>query len=186
MVPLSSLWLPVLLSAVIVFLASSVIHMVLPFHKKDWKKVPDEDAFLDAFRRLGIAPGDYAVPCARSPQDMKRPDFIEKLAKGPNVFMTVIAGGSHSMGTSLVLWFIYSVIVSVFGGYVAGRALPPGADYLDVFRFAGTVTFACYAMALPQASIWYKRNWGTTVRSMIDGLVYGMLTAGTFGWLWPR
>jgi hypothetical protein len=186
MVPLSSLWMPVLLSAVLVFLASSVIHMVLAVHKNDLKKVPDEDATQDAFRRLGITPGDYAVPCAGSSHDMKHPAFVERMAKGPVLFMTVLPGGQGFMGTSLALWFAYCIVVSVFGGYIGGRALAPGADYLDVFRFVGTVAFACYAMALPQASIWYKRNWGTTIRSMIDGLIYGSLTAGTFGWLWPR
>jgi hypothetical protein len=186
MVPLSSLWLPVLVSAVIVFLASSIIHMVLPFHKKDLQKVPDEDAVQDTFRRLGIRPGDYAVPSAGSSQGMKDPAFVERMAKGPVVFMTVIAGGHSFMGTSLALWFLYCLVVSVFGGYIGGRALAPGAQYLDVFRFVGTVAFACYAMSLPQASIWYKRNWGMTIRSMFDGLVYGTLTAGTFGWLWPR
>ncbi len=186
MVPLSSLWLPILLSAVLVFIASSVIHMVLGYHKNDVKKVPDEDAMQDAFRRLGITPGDYAVPCAGSSRAMKEPAFVERMAKGPLVFMTVIAGGHSFMGTSLALWFVYCIVVSVFGGYVGGRALAPGADYLDVFRFVGTVAFACYAMSLPQASIWYKRDWVTTIRSMFDGLVYGSLTAGTFGWLWPK
>jgi hypothetical protein len=186
MVTLSALWLPILLSAVLVFLASSVIHMALPIHKNDLKKVPDEDAVQDAFRRMGITPGDYAVPCAASSRDLKEPAFVERMAKGPVVFMTVLPGGHSFMGTSLALWFVYCVLVSMFGGYVGGRALAPGANYLDVFRFVGTVAFACYAMSLPQASIWYKRNWGTTVRSMIDGLIYGSLTAGTFGWLWPR
>jgi hypothetical protein len=78
------------------------------------------------------------------------------------------------------------VVVSIFAGYLAGAALPMGASYLDVFRFAGTTAFASYALALPQHSIWWKRSWGTTVRTMVDGLVYGCLTAGAFGWLWPR
>ena len=60
-----------------------------------------------------------------------------------------------------------------------------GDHYLEVFRVSGTVTFMAYAMALPQFSIWYKRNWGTTIRSMTDGLLYSLLTGGTFGWLWP-
>ena len=186
MVPLSSLWLPILVAAVLVFLASSVIHMVLPIHKTDWKKVPDEDAMQDAVRRLGITPGDYTVPCGGSSSGMKDPAFVERMAKGPIVFMTVIAGGHGFLGASLASWFLYCIVVSVFGGYVAGRALAPGAHYLDVFRFVGTVTFACYAMSLPQSSIWYKRSWWTTIKLMIDGLIFGMLTAGTFGWLWPR
>lgn len=186
MVPLGSLWLPILLSAVIVFVASSIIHMVLGYHAGDFKKVPDENALQETFRKLGIAPGDYGVPKAASSSAMKDPAFVEKMTKGPLIFMTVTPGGQWSMGPALAQWFVYCVIVSLIGAYVAGRALGPGADYLDVFRFAGTTTFACYAMALPQSSIWYKRNWTTTLKVMFDGLVYGSLTAGTFGWLWPR
>jgi hypothetical protein len=89
------------------------------------------------------------------------------------------------MGANLVQWFLYSVVISVFAAYVTGRVLQPGADYLEVFRVAGTVTFMGYAMALPQFSIWYKRSWATTLRSMGDGLLYALLTGGTFGWLWP-
>ena len=186
MVPIADLWLPVLLSAVVVFLASSVIHMVLGYHAGDFRKVPDEGALQEAFRKLGIAAGDYAVPRADSSSAMKDPAFVEKMTAGPVVFMTVQPGGQSFMGSALALWFVYCVVVSVFGAYVGGRALGASASYLDVFRFVGTVTFACYAMALPQASIWYKRSWGTTLRSMFDGLIYGSLTAGTFGWLWPR
>jgi len=45
--------------------------------------------------------------------------------------------------------------------------------------------FGGYALALLQNSIWYKRAWNFTLKSMADGLVYALLTAGTFGWLWP-
>ena len=186
MVPLLSLWAPILLSAVIVFVASSIIHMVLGYHRSDLKRVPSEDAFLEAFRKLGIAPGDYAVPCAGSMKEMKEPAFVAKMKRGPRVFMTVIAGGDPSMGKSLTLWFLYSVVVGIFAAYVAGRALEPGAHYLAVFRFAGCTAFVGYALALWQHSIWYQRAWGTTIRSTIDGLIYALLTAGTFGWLWPR
>jgi hypothetical protein len=117
---------------------------------------------------------------------MKSPEFLEKVRKGPVVLMTVAPGGSMSMGTSLVQWFLYSVLVGVFAAYLAGRALGPGAPYLAVFRVVGTVAFMGYALALFQYSIWYKRNWAATLKSVFDGLVYGLLTAGTFGWLWPR
>ena len=36
MVGLAALWLPILLSAVIVFVASSLIHMVSGWHKSDY------------------------------------------------------------------------------------------------------------------------------------------------------
>jgi hypothetical protein len=97
-----------------------------------------------------------------------------------------LPGGDFSMGSNLAQWFVYCVVVSIFAAYLAGAALPPGADYLEVFRFAGTTAFAAYTMALWQRSIWYKQAWSTNVKSSIDGLVYALLTAGTLGWLWPR
>jgi hypothetical protein len=186
MVPVMSLAVPILVSAVIVFAASSIIHMVLPYHRNDLRRLSNEDAVLDALRRFNIPPGDYAIPHAGSPADMKKPEFVEKMKKGPVVFMTLAPGGPPSMGTSLLLWFLYSVVVSVFAAYIAGRALAPGAHYLEVFRFAGCSAFMAYSLALPQDSIWYKRSWGMTLKTMFDGLAYGLLTAGTFGWLWPR
>jgi len=186
MVPLTALVLPVLGSAALVFIASSIIHMVLPLHRKDLKRLPDEDAVLEALRRLAVPPGDYAAPHAGSPEGMKKPEFVEKMRRGPQVLMTVSPGGSVEMGKSLLLWFLYTVLVSLFAAYLTGRALGPGAHYLAVFRFAGCGAFMGYALALLQNSIWYRRNWGTTLRSMLDGLIYGLLTAGVFGWLWPR
>lgn len=185
-VPVMSLWIPILLSAVIVFVASSIIHMVLPIHKSDLRRMPNEDAALDSLRRLNLPPGDYAVPLATSMAAMKEPAFIDKMRKGPIVFMTVIPGQTPSMAKPLTLWFLYAVVVSIFAAYIAGRALPPGAHYLEVFRFAGATAFLGYSMAVPQNSIWWHRNWGATIKTMIDGLIYGLLTAGTFGWLWPR
>jgi hypothetical protein len=173
-------------SAVIVFVASFVIHMLLPFHRKDLLKLPKEDEVLDALRRLDVPPGDYAAPHPGSPEGMKNPAFVEKMKKGPMVLMTIAPGGPPSMGKQLVLWFLYCLLVNCFAAYIAGRALAPGALYLAVFRFVGTAAFMGYSLALLQNSIWYKRNWGTTLRSTLDGLLYGLLTAGTFGWLWPR
>ena len=186
MVGIRSLWIPILASAVIAFVASFILHMLLPLHRGDLKKVRKEDDLLDALRRLNIPAGDYAVPHAGSPEAMKDPAFIEKMKKGPTVFMTISPGGEYAMGKYLAMWFVYQVAVSGISAYVAGRALPAGAHYLAVFRFAGCAAFLSYAMALPQHSIWYRRNWGTTIRSMIDGLIYAVLVAGTFGWLWPR
>ncbi|MGI8782339.1 MAG: hypothetical protein ACR2L2_01620 [Acidobacteriota bacterium] len=141
---------------------------------------------MDALRKIGIPPGDYVVPYAGSPKRMKDPDFIDKVKRGPVVFMTVLESGPPAMGKSLVLWFVYCAAVGVFAAYIAGRALAPGARYLEVFRFAGCVAFIGYAVALWQNSIWYKRAWTTTLKSSMDSLVYALLTAGTFGWLWPR
>ncbi len=186
MVPVLSLWVPILLSAVIVFVASSIIHMVLPFHQSDYRKLPDEDGTMDALRKLGLPPGDYHFPCPGSPKELKDPAFLQKMTKGPVGFMTILPSGPPAMGRNLAQWFVYCVVVGVFAAYVAGRALSPGAHYLKVFRFAGVTAFTGYALALWQNTIWYRRTWTTTLKSTLDGLVYGLLTAGTFGWLWPR
>ena len=185
MVSITSLAIPILLSAVFVFVASSIIHMVLGYHKHDFNKVASEDDLLEAFRRLKVPPGDYCAPYAGSMEAMKSKEFCDKFAKGPVVTMTVSAGGTMNMGGQLMQWFLFSVVVSFFTAYLTGRVLAEGAPYLEVFRVAGTATFMSYAMALPPLSIWYKRNWATTFRSMADGLLYALLTGGTFGWLWP-
>jgi hypothetical protein len=182
---LASLWLPVLLSAVLVFLASSIIHMALPWHHGDYRKVPQEGPFMDAVRPLAIEPGDYMVPRAGAMSEMRTPEFKDKLNKGPVMMMTVMPSGPFSMRSNLAMWFVYCVVVGFFAAYVDCSTIPAGAPYLKVFRITGTVAFVGYALALCQFSIWYRRSWGTTIRYLIDGLVYGLLTAGTFGWLWP-
>jgi hypothetical protein len=186
MTALSSLWLPILVSSVFVFLVSSLIHMVSPWHKSDYPKMPDQDKVMDALRRFAIPPGDYMVPRPSSMQDMRSSEFLEKLKKGPVMMLTVMPNGPGPMARNMVLWFLYSVVVGVFAAYVAGRALPGGARYLAVFRFAGVSAFLGYSVALWQMSIWYRRAWSTTFKATVDGLIYAFLTAGTFGWLWPR
>jgi hypothetical protein len=186
MVPLTSLWVPIVLSAVLVFVASSVIHMVLPIHKGDFKRLPREDEALAALGAIDIPPGDYLFPCASSMNDLKDPAFVAKMTKGPVGMMTVRPSGPPTMGKSLALWFVYCCAVGFCAAYVAGRALPVGAPYRSVFRFVGAASFLAYALALWQNSIWYGRSWTTTLKSNVDGLVYALLTAGVFGWLWPR
>ena len=186
MVHIMSLWIPILLSAVLVFIVSSIIHMVLGYHRSDYKKLPSEDAVLEALRKFSIPPGDYHFPRPDGMKAMKDPAFIEKRTKGPVGLMTIMKPGPPAMGRELFQWFVYIVVVGIFGAYVAGRALAPGAPYLSVFRFVGTTAFACYSMALVQDHIWYKRSRSATLKSMFDGLVYACVTAGVFGWLWPN
>ncbi len=184
-ISIAALWLPILVSAVVVFIASSILHMLLPFHRNDFGRLQGEDEVAEAMRKAGVKPGDYMLPHCSSPSAMKDPAFIEKMTKGPVAVLTVIPSGAPTMGRELTMWFGYCLLVGVFAAYIAGRALEPGAHYLAVFRFAGATAFVGYSLALIQNSIWYKRAWSTTIKSMIDGLVYGLLTGGTFGWLWP-
>jgi hypothetical protein len=185
MTGLSVLWLPILVSAIFVFAASSLIHMASPWHKTDYPKLGNEQQVLDVLRPLAIPPGDYFVPRPSSREEMRSPAFLEKTRQGPVMVFTVMPAGI-SMGRNLTLWFIYCATVSVFAAYIAGRALPPATPYLQVFRFAGATAFIGYSAALWQMSIWYRRAWTTTIKATVDGLIYALLTAGVFGWLWPR
>ena len=189
MVPITSLVIPIVLSAVLVFVASSLIHMVLGYHRADYKRLPKEDEIQAALRGFNIPPGDYLLPRPGSAAAMKDPAFLDRYKKGPVMMTTIMPPsptGTPGMGAQLAQWFVYCAVVGVFAAYIAGRALGPGAPYLKVFQFAGAASFIAYSMALPQSSIWYKRSWGTTLRSMLDGLIYSALTGGAFGWLWPR
>ena len=186
MVTIASLWLPIVLSAVIVFFASFIIHMVLTHHRNDCGKLPNEEAILEAMRREGMRPGFYAFPHHATPKDMGSPEMIEKYKKGPVGIMAVIPSGPPAMGKYLSVWFAYCVVISVFVAYLAGRTLSAGTEYLAVFRVAGTSAFLAYSMGQPVDSIWKGQPWSVTAKHVVDGLVYALLTAGTFGWLWPK
>ncbi len=185
MTGLTALWLPILVSAVFVFVASSLIHMASPWHKSDYPKLSNEQQVMDALRPLSIPLGDYMMPRPSSREEMRSPAFAERIKQGPVVMLTVMPS-EMSMGRNLAMWFVYAVVVGVFAAYIAGRAMPPGAPYARVFQFAGATAFVAYSAALWQMSIWYRRAWATTIKATVDGLVYACLTAGTFGWLWPR
>lgn len=186
MVPIHALWLPILLSAVIVFVASSLLHMVLPIHKSDYRRLPDEEKVMDALRAAGVTPGRiYHFPFC-TPQEMKAPENIEKYKRGPVGLLTVFPSRVPAIGKYLLQWFIYCIVISIFAAYLTGRTRPTGTDYLEVFRVAGCSAFMGYSLGLIQNAIWKGETWGVTMKHVLDGFIYGLLTAGTFGWLWPR
>jgi hypothetical protein len=186
MTDLGALWLPILLASVAVFFVSSLIHMASPWHKGDYPRMPKEDQVTDALRPFAIPPGDYMVPRPASREEMRTPEFAEKMKRGPILVLTVIPNGPMSMGKPLAGWFLYSVVASAFAAYVASRSLPPGAPFARVFEMIAVPAFLGYTLALWQMSIWYRRALGTTIKSTVDGVIYALLTAGVFGWLWPR
>lgn len=185
MTTLGALWLPIVLSSVLVFIASSLLHAVLNWHKSEYPPVPNEDEVQAALRPFAIPPGDYMMPRAADMAQMQTPEFKAKMERGPVAVLTVFPNGVVGMGRTLALWFVYVFVVSFFAAYVTGRALGPGAAYMDVFRVVGVTAFIGYSLALWQMTIWYRRDWRTTLRATVDGLIYGLLTAGVFGWLWP-
>jgi len=186
MVSLAALWLPILLSAVFVFIASSLIHMVLKYHNTDYQKLPNEDAVRAALRSGEPAPGQYITPHVMDMKDMKKPEVKQKYAEGPLGVIYLRKPGAVNMGPYLAQWFMFSLVVSLFVAYSAGIALGSGTPYLTVFRLVGATAFLAYAAGQVPAAIWMGKPWRVTAKEVFDGLVYGLLTAGTFGWLWPR
>lgn len=185
MVALTALWLPILLSAVIVFVASFIMHMLLPYHRSDYQQLPDEDKTLSALRTVDLKRGLYFFPFCTH-KEMKSPAMIEKYKQGPVGMLTVLPNGPPVMPKYLAMWFVYCLIIGYFTAYLTGRTVAPGTPYLAVFRVAGSVAFMAYGLGHLTNGIWKGQPWSMTIKEVMDGLVYGLLTAGTFGWLWPR
>ena len=185
MMDLAALWLPILLSAVLVFFTSFVLHAMLNWHFDDYAGLPGEDAIADAIRKSGASPGDYVLPKAESRAAMASDAMKKRIAEGPMVLMTIRTPGMPNMGKQLGSWLAYCVVVGIFVAYLTSRTVAADADYLAVFRVAGATAFLAYAGAEPIQSIWFGRRWSTTFKNVLDGLLYALLTAGAFGWLWP-
>jgi hypothetical protein len=182
---LASLWLPIVLSAIFVFIASSIMHTVLPYHRSDYRKLPDEEKLLGALRGAGVTRGLYIFPFATH-KEMKTPEVQEKYKLGPVGMMTVFPSGPPAMPKFLGSWFGYCLVIGFFVAYLAWHTLAVGTNYLVVFRVVGTAAFLGYGLGHVSDGIWKGQTWSATSKEVLDGLVYGLLTAGTFGWLWPK
>lgn len=182
-VSLISLWLPVLLSAVVVFFAAFVAWAVLPHHRSDWVGIANDWRLLQAIEDLGLERGQYVFPYAMTPEGSKEPDAQEKLKTGP--VGSLLIRDVPNMKKSLSLYFLFTLAVSFLVAYVGYAAIPAGSEYLHVFRVLGTVAVLAYSAAEVPAAIWFGRTWSSVWKSVIDGVVFGLLTGGVFGWLWP-
>jgi hypothetical protein len=180
------LWMPIALSSVVVFFASFILHMVLKYHRADYKTLPNEAQTLAALRQASLGPGMYVFPYAGGSQEMGTPEMQEKYRQGPVGLMIVRPSGVVKMGKYLGTWFAYLVVVGIFVAYLTGRTLGSGTQYLQVFRVAGSTAFMAYGVGQIVGSIWEGRPWSNTSRAVFDGLLYSLLTGGCFGWLWPR
>jgi hypothetical protein len=183
MVALSELWLPIILSAVFVFVAANILWMALPFwHMRDYRRLPEEGPVIDALSKAES--GTYIAPHV----DWKNttPEQRAALQSKPAAYLIVRNPGKFSMAAAIPAYFIYILVICIFVAYLAGHTLGPGTHYLQVFRVAGTAGILAFAFNTIADSIWYGKPWGVTVKHIIDGVIFGLLIAGTFGWLWPR
>lgn len=176
-----TLWMPILVSAIVVFLAGAVIWMAMPWHKTDWARTSDEEGVRAALK--GATPGQYTVPNCIDQAQFKEPDMQQKFIDGPQAFITIVPNGLPNMGPKLAMMFAYNVLVAVLCAYFVSRTAAPGADYLAIFRIAGAVAFVAYGVAYVQESVWFGRPWSATMKTFLDALIYALLTGGVFGWL---
>ena len=185
MLSLIELWIPILVAAVLVFAASSVLHMCLPIHKGDCEKLPNEAAVLDAMRGEDLAPGQYTFPFACSMKEMASPEMIEKYKRGPVGLITIMPTGVPAIGKSLAQWFVFGLFVSTLVAYTAMIGLERGAEWMPVLRLTSAVALLAYSFAHISDSIWKGQSWMTTLKFIFDGVVYALVTGATFAWLWP-
>jgi len=183
--PFGSLWLPVVLSAVAVWIVSAILHMVLKYHRADYKQLAGEDSVAPPLRQAAPAPGVYPIPYCANPSQMKDPAIQKKYADGPVALITVLRNGPPAMGKYLVQWFLFCLLVSFVTGYVARHTLVPGEDGLNVLRITGTLAFIAYGFGYLQDAIWHGMPWPNSLRGLIDALVYGVVTGLVFQYLWP-
>jgi hypothetical protein len=184
--PFGSLWLPVLVSAAVCWIASAIVWMALPHHKSDFSKLPSEDGVTDALRKLALKPGQYLLPYMPDMKDCKKPEVIKRYEDGPIAMINVRPNGMPGMAKNLIQYFLYCFLVSFVTAYVARHTLTFGTPRMVVFRLTGTVAIAAYTLALFPESIWMWRPWSATWKSVCDSIVYGILTGAVFATLWPH
>ena len=182
--PFGSLWLPVVVSAVAVWLVSAVLHMVLKYHRADYKRLSEEDGVGNSLRKAASSPGVYVMPfCEMS--EMKDPAVRKRYEDGPVAMITVMPNGMPNMGKSLGLWLGFCLLASFVTSYIARHSLDPGAMGMEVMRLTGTVAFIAYAFGYFQDSIWKAIPWSNSLRGILDAAVYAVVTGLVFRFLWP-
>lgn len=185
MTELAALWLPIVVAAVLVFIVSSLLHTVIPWHQKDYAPLANEDAVRRALGPLAIPPGDYTVPACGSMAESQSPEFRAKLEEGPVLMMTVRPNGMYKMGPPMVQHLIVTLLVALGAACVAAATLAPGAARNAVWHTTGVTTFLAWAVGTWPESIWFGRRWSTTIKSTIDAAIYAVVTALVFGHFWP-
>lgn len=185
MTPFLSLWLPIVVAAVTVFVLTLVIHMT-PWHRSDYRKLPDEDGVMQALRPFNMPPDDYMVPHPGTGDYMKSKEYDAKRDAGPVMIVTVVPSGPWQVGTMMGLWFLFAVVVSASVACVVGTIVPPGGDRHAVFHFIAVITFLTYAMGAVPLSIWYNRKWSTTFKYAVDALLSALATGWIFSLMWPK
>ena len=182
---LAHLWLPILLSAVFVFIASSILHMVIrAWHGPDCKAFANEADVGAAIRAGNATPGMYLLPYC-TPESMKTPEAAEKLRQGPVGIVYLRSPGMPNMGRFLGQWFVFCLVVSLLCALLAAHVIAPAADHHVVFHVIALAALLGHAMGPFPSAIWWGQSWRSAFKHAVDGLIYAIITGLTFSWLWP-
>ncbi|MEP7157640.1 MAG: hypothetical protein ABI905_17790 [Betaproteobacteria bacterium] len=183
---LTQLWMPILATAVLIFIASSVIHMVFKWHNSDYKKLSNEDDVRAVVRAVSPPPGQYVIPHCEHGPEMGSEAMQQKFREGPVAFMTVKANGMPNMGTYLGGWFVFVLVVAALAGCLAMCALPAGKEHAQrAGHLVGMISFLTYFGGSVQMAIWMGKPWSTVFKDLLDSVIYGVISALVFWWLWP-
>jgi len=183
--PIGSLWLPGLVSAVAVFVLSSLLHMVLKYHRADYRQLAGEESVAEALRRSAPAPGVYLIPYVGDPALLKDPAVRKRFEDGPVAQVVIGKNGPPAMGKYLGQWFLFCLLASFVTAYVARHTLTFGSSGLEVLRITGVVAFVAYAFGYLQDSIWRAIPWSSALRGLVDAALYALATGLVFRLLWP-
>ena len=183
--PLMDLWLPIVLSAAAVWVASALAWMLLPHHRKDFKGLPNEDALMNAVRSQNIAPGLYGFPDMHDCDKMKDPAFKAKMEAGPMGTLHVWPPG-FKMGGKMFASFVFYVVVSALVALLGAITLHHGEDYHRVFHVTVLAAVMGYCLAGIPNAIWFNTPPRNVAMNLIDGIVYGVITAAIFTAMWPK
>lgn len=185
MVTLTSLWLPILVSAAAIFFLSFLMWMVLPHHKSDYGALPDEKGFMNALRAQGVKAGMYMFPHCKDQAQMKDPEWNKLRDAGPSGHMNILPPGPCSMGASLGKWFVLVLAISTVTAYIGTLALPAGTEYMRVFRLVASCMLLAFCSNVFCDCIWKSHPARSVMMHVFDGVVYSLVAGGIFGWLWP-
>ena len=183
---LAELWMPIVLSAVLVFVASSLIHMVFKWHNSDYLKFSNEEGVRTALRAATSGPGMYVVPHISDMKQLGTAEVQKKFIDGPVGFISLKAPGPPTMSAALAQWFIFSLVIAALVAYLAHHALPPGSSFLGVCRIVGAIVFLAYGAGSVSQGIWMGKPWRSVSKELLDAAIYATLNALAFAWLWPH
>ncbi|MDX2118676.1 MAG: hypothetical protein SFY96_10885 [Planctomycetota bacterium] len=186
---LAALWLPIVVSAAGVWVASAIGWMAIGHHNKDFKHLPDEAGFIDAIKHMSLAPGAYAFPNCADHARLKEPAIQELMKTGPVGSITLMRM-PMSMGGAMIKTFVVYLAISTLVAYLGWFTLPHGGatplTFKHGFQVLGTAGVLGYAFAALPNGIWFGQSPRAMALGVIDGIVYGLLTGAIFCWLWPK